>query len=945
MLRLTTLGATDLRDRHGHPARDVLAQPKRVALLVHLAVECRRGPVSRERLLALFWPESDEARARNTLSQALHHLRQALGPGVIESHGANTVEIRGEHLWCDATEFADAIERGDIEMALDLYRGEFCPALLVSGAPEVEEWLGAQRRRLHSLALGAARTLAERLEAGGEAGRAARTARRALSMQPEDESEVRALLALLERCGDAAGALLAYEEFRRRMSDTIGAEPAVETSLLVEAMRRRREPAAPSADPRVAAGTDTRRAGGERPAEPQRHPRRYILAAALMLTVGVVAAWWTTHRVPTMRLDEHLVAVAPFRVAGADSALAFLREGMLDLLAAKLTGEGGLRATDPRTIASAWPRQHGALDDLPDTAALRVARALGAGRLLLGSVVGQERQLTITATLLESRRAAVRAEASVTGRLDRLPQLVDALAAQLLSGGAGEPALRLPSLTSASLPALKAYLDGRSAFRAGRYVESESDLWHAVELDSTFATAWSELVQVADWVVGSDSRARASPVAWSLRGRLSAPDRALLEASLGPDYPAWPSYRQRLETWETASRLAPERPEAWYGLGDTYFHVGQLIGRDSGFARSEAALSRAVALDSAFMAPLVHLVQIAILRGDTLAARRLWAVYVRRDSTSESAAYLRWRVAVALGDSATARRFEAAFDTLPIGVLNRVASWAVVDGVGVEPAWRAARTAVLRASGQDVELTRRVFVSLAGNLGRFAEREIVRRGFSGARSSTEVTRDIDYVNALAMDGDTAAGLAAMRRLRASALRTEPGPTACALASWMLFRLAPAADTTDLSTWYSTCIRLGPPNHVLALRALYAGQTADPRLAQLVGQLDSARQAAVGTGGANFLTLVQGMVLMMHGDFARARDALRHREVGSAEATSYYVPILRYEGRAAELAGDTAGAIAAYRHYLALRYDPDAGARFYADSVRSALGRLEPRRPS
>ncbi len=137
MLRLTTLGAVDLRDRLGHPVRDVLAQPKRVALLAYLALESRRGPVPRDRVLALFWPESDEGKARNALSQALHHLRQSLGSEVIESHAPSALAIEGGALWCDATAFVDALERGETELALDLYRGEFCPALFGKGAPEL----------------------------------------------------------------------------------------------------------------------------------------------------------------------------------------------------------------------------------------------------------------------------------------------------------------------------------------------------------------------------------------------------------------------------------------------------------------------------------------------------------------------------------------------------------------------------------------------------------------------------------------------------------------------------------------------------------------------------------------------------------------------------------------------------------------------------------------
>jgi hypothetical protein len=40
---------------------------------------------SRERLLALLWPENDEASARHGLRDALHAIRQALGPGALPS--------------------------------------------------------------------------------------------------------------------------------------------------------------------------------------------------------------------------------------------------------------------------------------------------------------------------------------------------------------------------------------------------------------------------------------------------------------------------------------------------------------------------------------------------------------------------------------------------------------------------------------------------------------------------------------------------------------------------------------------------------------------------------------------------------------------------------------------------------------------------------------------
>src|SRR5882672_9467144 len=260
MLRLTTLGAVDLRDRLGHPVRDVLAQPKRVLLLAYLALESRRGPVPRDRILALFWPESDEARARNALSQALHHLRQSLGSGVIASHAPGALSIEAGALWCDATAFADALERGETELALDLYRGEFCPGLFGRDAAELDQWLDVQRRELW---------------------------RRALALHPDDEADLRALLLLLEDAGDRSGALQAHQEYTRRLSAELETEPAPETKKLGDAMRQRRDasdslpPApAPSAAPSIPAAP---------PAEPPtlrpRTRRLSIAVAAALLTV------------------------------------------------------------------------------------------------------------------------------------------------------------------------------------------------------------------------------------------------------------------------------------------------------------------------------------------------------------------------------------------------------------------------------------------------------------------------------------------------------------------------------------------------------------------------------------------------------------------------------------------------------------------------------------
>ena len=102
-----------------------------------------------------------------------------------------------------------------------------------------------------------------------------------------------------------------------------------------------------------------------------------------------VAAVLRRNRTPARPLDPNAVAVAPFRIATANPALQYLGEGMVDLLAAKLTGQGGPRAVDPRSALSAWRRAEGSEGgDLSHDTALELAQRLGAGQLLLGNVVG-----------------------------------------------------------------------------------------------------------------------------------------------------------------------------------------------------------------------------------------------------------------------------------------------------------------------------------------------------------------------------------------------------------------------------------------------------------------------------------------------------------------------------------------------------------------------------
>jgi hypothetical protein len=172
--------------------------------------------------------------------------------------------------------------------------------------------------------------------------------------------------------------------------------------------------------------------------------RHLVVAAGVVMAValGAVAlARVRGHRGAAV-LDPDVVAVFPFRVSGADTSVANiraqLREGMVPLLAAKLSGRSGLQPVDPRTMLVAWREAAGSPDaNLSPEAALAVARRLGAGRVVLGELSGTRARLAVTAAVLSTPDGRTTGQATVHGPIDSLPQLVDQLARQLLALGLG----------------------------------------------------------------------------------------------------------------------------------------------------------------------------------------------------------------------------------------------------------------------------------------------------------------------------------------------------------------------------------------------------------------------------------------------------------------------------------------------------------------------------
>ena len=147
MIRLRTLGQSDLVVGEDRDENALLSQPKRFALLCYLALPKPGVMVRRDALLGLFWPEDSE-QPRVALRQALSHIRKVLGHDVIVGSGSQEVGLNPDLLWCDVAAFEQALDANDLTAAIQLYQGELLQGFHLSHDPEWEHWLDGERVRL-----------------------------------------------------------------------------------------------------------------------------------------------------------------------------------------------------------------------------------------------------------------------------------------------------------------------------------------------------------------------------------------------------------------------------------------------------------------------------------------------------------------------------------------------------------------------------------------------------------------------------------------------------------------------------------------------------------------------------------------------------------------------------------------------------------------------------
>jgi len=386
--------------------------------------------------------------------------------------------------------------------------------------------------------------------------------------------------------------------------------------------------------------------------------RRWRLVAALALVPLLALGAWIAARTGGHRpavTSQALVAVLPFSVQGS-SDLGYLGQGLVNLLSTSLDGAGNLRAVDPHAVLSTVQHRH---DDagIDPAEAQSLADRLGAGLWVLGDVVEAGGRVRIGASLYDRGAGAPRARATVEGTRNDVFALVDGLAAQLLGQANTGPVgrvTRVASVTTPSLAAYKAYLDGEAALRAGRADSAVAAFTYAITLDTSFALAYYRQSVAAEWATRARLAEASAEQAVRHSARLSEHDRMLLRALLatrqGAGAEADGLYRDIIATY-------PDEIEAWTQLGEVRFHYGPTLGQP--VAASRSAFERVLYFEPGNVSAMIHLARIAAMEGRLESVDSLVHAILALSPSSDRALEFRVLRAYAVHDAAEQARLQS----------------------------------------------------------------------------------------------------------------------------------------------------------------------------------------------------------------------------------------------------------------------------------------------
>jgi len=579
-LRLKTFGGFWIEGAVPAPALG----PRRMALLAMVAAAGRRG-VSRDRVLGILWPDSEEEQARHTLSQNLYSLRRDSGRDWIVAGS----ELRLDPgITSDVGELQEALVSGDAESAAALYTGAFLEGFYLPGAPEFERWVEEERSRLRGLITRAMEQAAAEADRRGDHHAAILCWTRLTELDPLSARYAAGRMRALVAADDRAGALVharQHEALVRRELET-EVEPAIQT--LVRGLREKRSvpattPSPPPALPRSAQPPEPTADLLPQAPEPARPSSRklrpglaFLLGGALLLVLGM------TLLRPSRPSAIPFLAVGTIRTPelGDTSSLGPM---LRDMLSTSLGGLQGLQVVaNSRLVELTPPAPSSERDATADA-----ARRAGATEIIEGELASAGGVLVLTLRRVDLARGMVRKGYQV--RAAERYALVDSAAATVARDlGLAFPSVGVREVRTGSAEAYVLYNEGLRAYFGFDGPGGLRLMQAALEQDSTFVMAAYYAWLISEFHADGATRARAFERVKRLAPHTIERERLLIQAEVaGREAPL----AVAVAIAETLSVRYPTDP-------DGHILLGQVRASQADYVAAVAAFERAIAIDS-----------------------------------------------------------------------------------------------------------------------------------------------------------------------------------------------------------------------------------------------------------------------------------------------------------------------------------------------------------
>ena len=421
-------------------------------------------------------------------------------------------------------------------------------------------------------------------------------------------------------------------------------------------------------------------------------------ATGLVLTGALVLPGALRRFRATVDPAANVIAVLPPIPTSPDTALERLGQDLVVTLSSNFEGIEGMHVVDPLTVLA--QAKGGRTDFSTLSGAVEFGRRFGASGVIRGALTRDGTRVRLYLALYATAGSAIVAQTSVLGSPDSLIAVTDSATWSLLHQiwrTRDPPTPSLAAVTTRSIPALRAFLDGELAVSGNRWDDAEKAYAVAIEEDSTFWLAYWRHSYAKGWKEEEPDSASLS-IALAHLTELPEKERLLAED--------WFRNQQEPLTIEVLNRARilterfPNYWPAWLTYADRLFHVGPMLGED--LRKAIPAFQRTLELNPRLMPAWNHLFDAAIVLQDTaivaLSLRQLDSLDPLEPGAPprEHRRLMSWQLPLLRG-----RPFEgAAADSLVVDIAS-------VQSVE-EQRWLAFQFSAVGGPAAQIELSRRV---------------------------------------------------------------------------------------------------------------------------------------------------------------------------------------------------------------------------------------------